>query len=85
MCPGLVQNRPHQSLPLLMSSEIGRLAAIRALREHLNLPDKYKLVPHMGDLPSLAKATPFGFEAMQMAIDPSGQDIILQGEAMGTD
>lgn len=85
ICWDLMTLAAIRSLPLVMSSDIGRLAAIRALREHLNLPDKYKLVPHMGDLPSLAKATPFGFEAMQMAIDPSGQDIILQGEAMGTD
>ena len=68
-----------RGLPFIMSSNIGRLAAIRALRRQLKLPDKYKLVPYMEDMRSLALATPFGFEAMRLSMDPSGQDIILQG------
>ena len=68
-----------KALPNIASIDISRVAAIRALRKDLELPDKYPLVPCLEDLPKLADATPFGFEALQMQVDPSAKEVNLQG------
>ncbi|KAL3157327.1 hypothetical protein ABBQ32_011811 [Trebouxia sp. C0010 RCD-2024] len=59
-------------------TDIGKLTAIRALRRDLGLPDKF-LVPFEEDLPSLADAVPFGFEAMQLQLDPTQTEGLLEG------
>ncbi|KAL0020216.1 hypothetical protein WJX77_003786 [Trebouxia sp. C0004] len=58
---------------------LGRMAAVRALRRDLGMLDKYKLVPYEEDLPSLADTTPFGFEAMQLQLDPEATNVLLEG------
>jgi hypothetical protein len=68
-----------KGLPTPPVTDLGRMAAVRALRRELALPDKYRLVPYEEDLPSLADATPFGFEAMQLQLDPEATNVLLEG------
>ena len=60
-------------------TDIGKIVAVRALRRELDLPDKYLLVPLEEDLPSLADATPFGFEGLQLQVDPTGTQRLVEG------
>ncbi len=41
--------------------------------------DKYTLVPYEKDLASLADATPFDFEAMQLQLDTEAANLLLEG------
>lgn len=68
-----------KGLPDPRVTDIGKLVAVRALRSDLGLPDKYLLVPLEQDLPSLAAAVPFGFEGLQLQLDPTGTKRLLEG------
>ena len=69
-----------KGLPDPIVTDIGKLASVRALRRELGLPDKYLLVPLEEDLPSLADAVPFGFEGLQLQVDPTGTEVLLEGD-----
>ncbi len=68
-----------KGLPTPPVTDLRRMADVRALRRDLGMPDKYKVVPCEEDLPSLADATPFGFEAMQLQLDPEATNVLLEG------
>ena len=52
---------------------------MRVLRKALKLPDRYRLIPFPEGRPSLAASQPFGFEAMQLQMDRSGTQTLVDG------